>query len=282
MGGLLILLVTIITVLLWAACGDLHVFFVLLGMCFFGGIGLWDDWCKISYQRGISIKMKWGLQIVASLFLAICMLYTGVVDSTISLPFFKSGCIPLGLWYVLWVSLVIVSTSNAVNLTDGLDGLAICSFIPNVATFSIICYLAGHFQLARYLYIPFAASAELVVVGCALIGSSLGFLWYNAYPAQIFMGDIGSLALGAALALIALISKQELLLVISAGIFVLETLSVILQVAWVRFFKKRLFKLAPVHHHFELIGMKESKITVRFTIISIMLCLLALITLKIR
>lgn len=282
MGGLLILSVTVLTALLWSVFVDMHVVWVVLGMCVFGAIGFWDDWCKIKYRKGISIKTKWSLQIAASLALAVCMLYTGVVDATVALPFFKSCHLDLGLLYIAWAALVIVATSNAVNLTDGLDGLAICSFIPNVAAFSIVCYLAGHFQLAHYLYIPFAASSELVVAGCALIGSSLGFLWYNAYPAQIFMGDVGSLSLGAALALMALISKQELLLIVSAGVFVVETLSVILQVVWVRLLGKKLFRLAPMHHHFELVGLKESKITVRFTIISIMLCLLALMTLKIR
>jgi phospho-N-acetylmuramoyl-pentapeptide-transferase len=167
-------------------------------------------------------------------------------------------------------------------LTDGLDGLAIGSLVPNFATFSLICYVAGHYGIAHYLHIPFAGSAEITIIGSILIGTSLGFLWYNTYPAQIFMGDVGSLSLGAGLALMALMAKQELLLVIAGGLFVLETISVIIQVLSVRYFGRRIFKMAPIHHHFELLGWPESKITARFGIISLVLCLLTLITLKIR
>jgi phospho-N-acetylmuramoyl-pentapeptide-transferase len=167
-------------------------------------------------------------------------------------------------------------------LTDGLDGLAIGSLLPNFATFSLICYLAGHYGVAQYLQIPFAGTAEIAIIGTILIGTSLGFLWYNTYPAQIFMGDVGSLALGAGLALMAIMAKQELLLPIAGGLFVLETVSVILQVLSVRCLGKRIFKMAPIHHHFELLGWPESKITARFGIISLVLCLLTLITLKLR
>jgi phospho-N-acetylmuramoyl-pentapeptide-transferase len=177
---------------------------------------------------------------------------------------------------------IIVGTSNAVNLTDGLDGLAIGSLIPNFATFALICYLAGHAQLASYLHIPFADSAELAVIASTLVGASLGFLWYNAYPAQIFMGDVGSLALGSGLALLALMAKEELLLAISGGLFVLETVSVMLQVASFRYIGRRIFKMAPIHHHFELLGWQESKITTRFGIISLILCLVAFLTFKLR
>jgi phospho-N-acetylmuramoyl-pentapeptide-transferase len=175
-----------------------------------------------------------------------------------------------------------VATSNAVNLTDGLDGLAMGSLIPNFATFSIIAYLAGNTLFAEYLSIPYAGTGEIAVVGSILMGASLGFLWFNTYPAQIFMGDVGSLGLGAALALMALMVKQELLLVIAGGLFVMETVSVIMQVSSYKYRGKRLFKMAPIHHHFELLGWPESKITARFGIISLILCLLALITLKIR
>lgn len=177
---------------------------------------------------------------------------------------------------------VIVGCSNAVNLTDGLDGLAISSLLPNFATFALICYLAGHWGIAHYLQIPFAATAEIAIIGAILIGSSLGFLWYNTYPAQIFMGDVGSLALGAGLALMTIMAKQELLLPIAGGLFVFETISVMLQVLSVRLRGKRLFRMAPIHHHFELLGWPESRITTRFGIISLVLCLLALVTLKLR
>ena len=177
---------------------------------------------------------------------------------------------------------LIIVCSNAVNLTDGLDGLAIGSLVLNFATFSMVCYLAGHYALAHYLAIPFAGSAEVTILGGALVGASLGFLWFNTYPAQIFMGDVGSLSLGAGLAVIALMSKQEILLSISGGLFVIEAISVIIQVFSFKFLGKRVFKMAPLHHHFELLGWQESKITVRFGIISFVLCLLALITLKLR
>jgi phospho-N-acetylmuramoyl-pentapeptide-transferase len=186
------------------------------------------------------------------------------------------------MFFVLWAAFIIVSCSNAVNLTDGLDGLAIGSLIPNFFLYTIIAYLAGHAVISWYLHIPFAGSAELCVVGATLIGASLGFLWYNTYPAQIFMGDVGSLALGAGLALMALMAKQELLLIISGGLFVLETVSVMMQVFAFKWWKRRIFKMAPIHHHFELLGWPESKITIRFGIISLILCLLALITIKIR
>lgn len=282
MGGLLILAITGITVFLWSDLANMQVCSVLLALVFFGAIGFWDDWSKKVSKKGISIRLKWSLQALSALIVVLCMLASGATTPVLSVPFLKDCSVALGILYLAWASFIIVGTSNAMNLTDGLDGLAISSFIPNIATFSIICYLAGHVVLAQYLFIPYAASSELTVVGGALIGSALGFLWFNAYPAQIFMGDVGSLSLGAALACMALISKQEMLLALSAGVFVLETVSVILQVIWVRGYGKKLFKLAPIHHHFELMGMKESKITVRFTIISIVCCLLALITLKIR
>ena len=197
-------------------------------------------------------------------------------------PFFKNLNPDLGLLFIPWAMFILVSMSNAVNLTDGLDGLAIGSLLPNFALFSLIAYLAGHFLIAAYLNIPFAGSAEIAVMGTTLIGASLGFLWYNAYPAQIFMGDVGSLALGAGLALMALMAKQELLLPISGGLFVLETVSVVLQVFVYKRWKTRIFKMAPIHHHFELIGWPEAKITTRFGIISLILCLVALMTLKLR
>ena len=211
-----------------------------------------------------------------------CLVFFTPFSTELVFPFFKHCRPALGLFFIPWAIFILVACSNAVNLTDGLDGLAIGSLLPNFAIFALICYLAGHWGLAHYLQIPFAGTAEIAIMGAILIGSSLGFLWYNAYPAQIFMGDVGSLALGAGLALMAIMAKQELLLPISGGLFMLETVSVIAQVLFVRFRGKRLFKMAPIHHHFELLGWPESRITTRFGIISLVLCLLALITLKLR
>jgi phospho-N-acetylmuramoyl-pentapeptide-transferase len=172
--------------------------------------------------------------------------------------------------------------SNAVNLTDGLDGLATGPLIANFATFSLIAYLAGHIKFAQYLFIPFAGTAELTIFGASLVGALLGFLWYNTYPAEIFMGDVGALSLGAGLALMALMARQELLLLIAGGIFVMETVSVVIQVASFKLFGRRVFRMAPIHHHFELLGWKETKITVRFWIISMILGLITILTLKMR
>ena len=188
----------------------------------------------------------------------------------------------IGILLIPWATFIIVATSNAVNLTDGLDGLAAGPLIFNFSTFAFIAYLAGHVKFATYLYIPYAGSAEMTVLACTLVGALVGFLWYNTYPAQIFMGDVGSLAMGAGLAFLALMVRQEFLLLLSGGIFVLETVSVILQVASFKLTGKRIFLMAPIHHHFELKGWKETKVTVRFWIISMILCLLALLTLKIR
>lgn len=188
----------------------------------------------------------------------------------------------IGVLLIPWATFIIVATSNAVNLTDGLDGLATGPLILNFSTFAMIAYLAGHMKFASYLFIPYAASAELTILAAALIGCLLGFLWYNTYPAQIFMGDVGSLALGGGLAFMSLMTKQEILLLFSGGIFVAETVSVILQVASYKLTGKRIFLMAPLHHHFELLGWKEAKVTVRFWIITIILCVFALLTLKIR
>ena len=261
-------------------CPQVWIFlFCILG---FGALGFWDDWNKIRKNRGISSGIKFKLQVLVA-FLVIIALKIGTnLSSELVFPFFKLCTPDIGWLFIPWAIFVLVGCSNAVNLTDGLDGLAIGSLLPNFATFSLICYLAGHYGIAHYLHIPFAGTAEISIIGAILIGSSLGFLWYNTYPAQIFMGDVGSLALGAGLALMAIMAKQELLLPIAGGLFVLETVSVVLQVLSVRFRGKRIFKMAPIHHHFELLGWPESKITARFGIISLVLCLLTLITLKLR
>jgi len=248
----------------------------------FGALGAWDDWNKIKQQKGISAKTKWYAQIVISAIIALLLVITHAIPTTVSFPFFKNLNPSIGLLFIPWVIFVLVGTSNAVNLSDGLDGLAMGSLIPNFATYAIISYAAGNFIIASYLHIPFVDCGEMAVIAATLAGAALGFLWYNCYPAQIFMGDVGSLSLGAGLALIAIMCKQELLLPIAGGLFVLETISVMIQVFSYKQFGKRIFRMTPIHHHFELLGWPESKVTARFGIISIVLCLLALITLKIR
>lgn len=282
MGGILIILSVFVNALVWCDLSNPHVWVFLLCMISFGLIGFWDDWCKITAKKGISARHKFVAQWSVA-FLVVCLwLYTCSAKTTITIPFFKNLNPDLGFFFIPWAAFILVSCSNAVNLTDGLDGLAIGSLIPNFITFSLVSYLAGHAILADYLNIPFAASAEVAVLGALLVGASFGFLWFNAYPAQIFMGDVGSLSLGASLALMALMAKQELLFPVAGGLFVLETVSVMVQVFVYRRWKKRIFKMAPIHHHFELLGWPEAKITTRFGIISIVLCLLALITLKLR
>ena len=282
MGGLFIIFIVLINALLWCDLSQVQVWLFLLCMLGFGAIGCWDDWGKIRYRKGISARAKFICQWSIAGLIALSLVFINGTETTLIFPFFKTFQPNISWFYIPWAMFVMVAVSNAVNLTDGLDGLAIGSLIPNFATFSIICYLAGHFKFAEYLHIPFADSAELAVLGGILVGASLGFLWYNTYPAQIFMGDVGSLALGAVLAFMALASKQEILLVISGGLFVMETVSVMLQVFSYRYWGKRIFKMAPIHHHFELLGWPESKITTRFGIISFVLCLLTLMTLKLR
>lgn len=282
MGGLFILLVVTVTCLLWCNWCNWQLFIVLAGMLGFGLIGACDDWYKIRYRKGIKACTKSVAQLLVGTAVIVAWLLLCHPATTISIPFFKQLNPDLGWFFIVWALFIIMGTSNGVNLTDGLDGLAIGSLITNFATFALICYVAGHMVFAAYLQIPFAGTAELSIIGSALVGASMGFLWYNAYPAQIFMGDVGSLGLGAALALLALMSKQELLLAISGGLFVIETLSVIMQVYSYKYLGKRMFKMAPIHHHFELLGWPEAKITTRFGIISVVLSLLALMTLKIR
>lgn len=282
LGGLFMIGTMMSTMFLWCnlAAPEAWLFaFILLG---FGGIGLADDLCKIWYKKGISARLKFRLQCLISFFIVIIWLYMKKPLSVVCIPFLKAFQPELGWLIVPWAMFVIIGTSNAVNLTDGLDGLAISSLLTNFGVFSIVAYLASHHDFAAYLHIPYMPVSELAVIGSAFIGTCLGFLWFNSHPAQIFMGDVGSLSLGAALACMALFCRQELLLCIAGGLFVLETLSVIGQYVSIKWFKRKLFKMAPIHHHFELLGWPESKITIRFTIISIVLALLALITLKFR
>ena len=281
MGGVFILATVLINSLMWCNLWRGEVFVLLLCLIGFGAIGFFDDLYKIYYKKGLSASRKFILQLSVSFVVGLLLVLNGI-DLSVSFPFFKNIHPNIGLFFIPWVMLILVGCSNAVNLTDGLDGLALSSLIPNFALYSLIAYIAGHYTLATYLQIPFAGSSEITVIGTTLVGACLGFLWYNTYPAQIFMGDVGSLALGSGLALMAIIAKQELLLIVSGGLFVVEALSVILQVLSFKLLGKRIFKMAPIHHHFELLGWQESKITVRFAIISLILCLLALMTLKMR
>ncbi len=282
MGGLFIIATIVTTSLLWCNLYDLHIWIFLFCLISFGAIGCWDDLNKINKKGGISARSKFIAQWSCALIICVALLWCNGMSTKIVFPFFKNLQPNIGLLFIPWAAFILVGTSNAVNLTDGLDGLAIGSLLLNFCSFSFIAYLAGHCSFAHYLHIPFAQTSEVTILGASLIGSSLGFLWYNTYPAQIFMGDVGSLSLGAVLGLMALMTKQELLLPIAGGLFVMETASVILQTLSYKLWKKRIFKMAPIHHHFELLGWQESQITIRFGIITFILCLLALITLKLR
>lgn len=282
MGGLFILTIVLLNLFLWCDWTKPEMWLFAMVLLGFGAIGFVDDLCKIWYKKGISARQKFCLQIFVATLVIIAWVYFKEPCDTICVPFFKNFNPHLGWLFIPWLVFVIVAMSNAVNLTDGLDGLAIGVLLSNFSVFSMIGYLAGHQLLAMYLNIPFTGTAEVAIVGAILIGASLGFLWFNAHPAQIFMGDVGSLSLGAALAFMAIVSRQELLLPIAGGLFVFEVLSVIGQYVSIKCYGKKLFKMAPVHHHFELLGWQEPKITVRFNIVSIVLCLFALITLKMR
>lgn len=285
MGGGIILAALFIPTLLWVDLTNRYIWIVLLTTLGFGALGFLDDYRKIKEKNGLGIRARYKFPIQVAMGLASSFILFHWMDhnSRLVFPFFKRVMPDLGNWYILFGMLVIVGTANAVNLTDGLDGLAIGPVLITSATFMLFCYLAGHFRFASYLQIPFVrGSGELTVLCGALVGAGLGFLWFNTYPAQVFMGDVGSLALGASLGTIALITKQEFLLVITGGIFVIEALSVILQVISYKLRKKRVFRMAPLHHHFELKGWPEPKIIVRFWIIGIILGLIAISTLKLR
>ncbi len=285
MGGGLILAAILIPTLLWSDLTNRYVWIVLLTTLGFGTLGFLDDYKKVRDRNGMGIRAryKFPIQVVMGLVASLLLFSSIDHDSRLIFPFFKKVMPDLGNWYILFGMLVIVGAANAVNLTDGLDGLAIGPVLITSATFMLFCYLAGHFRFASYLQIPFVrGSGELTILCGALVGAGLGFLWFNTYPAQVFMGDVGSLALGASLGTIAVVTKQEFLLVIAGGIFVIEALSVIIQVVSFKLRKKRIFRMAPLHHHFELKGWAEPKIIVRFWIIGIILGLIAISTLKVR
>ena len=288
MGGALILVAISVATLLWADLSNRYIWIILGTTIAFGLIGFLDDYLKlvVGNSRGLPARWKYLLQSIAGLAAALLLYYTARVpgETTLFLPFLKGFALPLsGVGFVTLSYLMIVGMSNAVNLTDGLDGLAIMPAAMVSGALGIFAYASGNVIFANYLAIPAIPGAgEVLILAGAIVGSGLGFLWFNAYPAQVFMGDIGALALGAALGLMAVIVRQELVVLIMGGIFVIETASVILQVASYKLRGKRLFRMAPIHHHFELKGWAEPKVIVRFWIISLLLVLVGLATLKVR
>ncbi len=285
MGGWLILLSTIIPMILWIDLMNPLVVATIVITWGFGVIGYIDDYLKVSKKntKGLSGKIRLlGEFLISGVALLILIEYFNL-NTTLTIPFVKSVMIDLGYFYILFGSLVIVGTANAVNLTDGLDGLAIVPVIISATTLGIFAYVTGHASIANYLQIPHVVGAgELTPLAAAMIAGGLGFLWFNTYPAQVFMGDVGSLSLGGFLGTLAVLTKNELLMVVLGGVFVVEAMSVITQVASFKLTGRRIFKMAPIHHHFELGGLTETKIIVRFWIISILLAALSLATLKLR
>ena len=287
MGGTLILVAITLSTLLWADLNNHYVWLLLSVLLSFGCVGGVDDYRKLVLKnaKGLSGGWKFWWQTVLGLSAAIILYVTvqSPVETELILPFFKNISIPLGWFYIPWVYFVIVGTSNAVNLTDGLDGLAIVPTVIVAGALGLFAYLTGHVEFSKYLVIPYVPGVgEGSIIAASMVGAGLGFLWFNTYPAQVFMGDVGSLALGAALGTMAVVVRQELVLVIMGGIFVVETLSVILQVAFFKLTGRRIFRMAPLHHHFELKGWPEPRVIVRFWIVSVVLVLLGLATLKLR
>lgn len=285
MGGVLIVLGTVIPTLLWANLSSPYIWIAVFVTVGFGAVGFVDDYKKVIVKdtKGLSPRGKLALQFaLAAAAAAFIFMDIGIKD-TVNIPFLKNVRLSLGIFYIPFIILVIVGSSNAVNLTDGLDGLAIGPSIIAAGTYMLFAYLTGHVKIANYLQIQYVPGVGELTIFCgALAGAGLGFLWYNAYPAQLFMGDTGSLSLGGALGTVAVMVKQEVVLALVGGIFVVEALSVIFQVTSYKTRRKRIFRMAPIHHHFELQGWAEPKIIVRFWIISIILALLAISTLKIR
>lgn len=303
MGGLLIVISIVIPTLLWADLSNRFVWIAVFATCAFGAIGFADDYTKVVNRRnlGLTAKAKMGFQILTSILVAVALIAmqnAGIYSTRLQVPFFKQYQPDLvvdsllrspGLWplaflpFVVFVVLVLVGSSNAVNLTDGLDGLAIGCTVIAAGALTVLTYLSGHATFSTYLELQrMPQVGELTIFCGAMVGASIGFLWYNAHPAEVFMGDVGSLALGGAIGTVAVMIKQELLLPFIGGVFVIEALSVILQVGSYKLRKKRIFKMAPIHHHFELLGWSESKIIVRFWIASLVFALFALTTLKLR
>jgi len=288
MGGLLIVPTIVVPTLLWADIFNPFVWIVCGSTVAFGAIGFLDDYLKISKKRnlGLTARAKFVLQILTALVIGGILVgfsFYGLYSTQLSLLFFKTFRPEMGVFYALFTVLVLVGSSNAVNLTDGLDGLAIGSVLIAAGTFTILTYATGHAKIADYLGIPFVrGSGELAVFSAAMVGASMGFLWFNCHPAEVFMGDVGSMALGSGLGTLAVLCKQEMLLVIVGGLFVLEAMSVILQVGSFKTRGVRIFRMAPLHHHFELSGWGETKVVIRFWIVALIFSMLSLATLKLR
>lgn len=285
MGGLLILLTVVTSTLLWADLSNPFIWIIVTVVLSLGFVGWMDDYLKVQKKnsKGLSERAKLFGQSLIAVGVMWLLYFPLGLETHLSLPFFRQFSPDIGLLYLPLAWLVVVGSSNAVNLTDGLDGLAIGPIISTAMTFGILSYLAGHAKLAEYLYIPYVKNAgELSIFCMAVVCSGVGFLWFNTYPAQVFMGDVGALSLGGALGTVALMTKNELVLVLVGGVFVLEAISVIAQVTSFKTRKKRVFRMAPIHHHFELSGWAEPQVTVRFWIISFILAMLGLATLKLR
>ncbi len=287
MGGGLILVAIAVSTLLWSDLGSRYVWVVLLTTLAFGAVGFYDDYKKLVLQdpKGMSSKAKYLWQSVFGLGAAVFLFATAVspMETQLFVPFFKDVAIDMGLMFVVLTYFVVVGSSNAVNLTDGLDGLAILPTVMVAGALAIFAYAHGHARFAEYLGIPYIEGVGEMAIFCGTIcGAGLGFLWFNTYPAQVFMGDVGALALGAALGIVAVVVRQELVLLIMGGVFVMETVSVILQVVSYKLTGRRIFRMAPLHHHFELKGWPEPRVIVRFWIVTVILVLIGLATLKLR
>ena len=286
MGGILIIFAVTISTLLWANLTVGYIWLVIMVTLGYGLIGFFDDYRKLTQQnsRGVPGRVRLAAEIAIALFVSVVLFIKPGFSSTVTIPFFKTVLPDLEWGYVILSTFIIVGAANAVNLTDGLDGLAIGPAITCFMTYFLFAYFAGNSKIASYLQIPYVAgTGELAIFCGAVIGAGIGFLWYNTYPAQVFMGDVGALSLGGSLGTLAVLTKQEILLAIVGGVFVLETVSVIFQVGWFKISNgRRIFRMAPIHHHFELKGWPEPKVIVRFWIISILLALVAISTLKLR
>ncbi|MCP4482598.1 MAG: phospho-N-acetylmuramoyl-pentapeptide-transferase [bacterium] len=288
MGGIIILLSIFFTSILWARLDNRFIIICLISLVYFGFLGFMDDYLKLRNKNhhGLSGRKKLFFQTVLGFLVAIYLYFNPAntdYATIVDVPYLKNAFINLGVFYILFEVIIIVGASNAVNLTDGLDGLAIGLILISALTYLLFAYLVGNMQFSGYLMIiPVAGAGEIAVFLAALTGAGLGFLWYNAHPAEVFMGDTGSLCLGGILGIVAVLIKQELLLILVGGVFVVETLSVMIQVYSFKKYKRRVFKMAPIHHHFELLGWSETKVVMRFWIIGIILALIALSALKLR
>ena len=283
MGGVLMIFSIVTTLFFWCRWDNYLVWLCIFTLCFLGALGLRDDLLKTRKGKGLTRREKLLGQIVVGLVLGLFIVLTKCIPTTWDFPFFKKLVIDLKDFYIFWAALVVVAASNAVNFTDGMDGLATGGLIFSAIIFAIFSYLVGNSKFAEYLLIPYVPFAgELTIVCLAMVGAGMGFLWYNAYPAQVFMGDVGALSLGGMLGAISLLIKKEFLLVIVGGLFVLEAASVVTQIFFIRVLKRRAFKAAPFHHHLQLLGWQEPKVIVRLWIVAVMCAVLSLLTLKLR